>query len=107
MVPSVVMTMPMVECSAITFRVPISAASVMGISWSYQGVVTIRGVSSSIWPMAPFTMYPTQSISRTENLAPSGSWIWAASSGTNLGSAVMMVRPEPLWGSSSRARSLR
>ena len=56
MVPSVVMTMPMVECSAITFRVPISAASVMGISWSYQGVVTIRGASSSIWPMAPFTM---------------------------------------------------
>ena len=91
MVPSVVMTMPMVECSAITFRVPISAASVIGISWSYQGVVT-----SSIWPMAPFTMYPTQSISRTEKLAPSGSWIWAASSGTNLGSAVMMVRPEPL-----------
>lgn len=44
----------------------------MGISWSYQGVVTIRGVSSSIWPMAPFTMYPTQSISRTEKLAPSG-----------------------------------
>ena len=30
-----------------------------------------------------------------------------ASSGTNLGSAVMMVRPEPLWGSSSRARSRR
>ena len=46
-------------------------------------------------------------MSRTEKLAPSGSWIWAASSGTNLGSAVMMVRPEPLWGSSSRARSFR
>ncbi len=30
-----------------------------------------------------------------------------ASSGTNLGSAVMMVRPEPLWGSSSLARSRR
>ena len=29
------------------------------------------------------------------------------SSGTNFGSAVMIVRPEPLWGSSSRARSLR
>ena len=55
-VPSVVMTMPMVECSVMTFRVPISAASVMGISWSYQGVVTIRGASSSICPMAPLTM---------------------------------------------------
>ena len=39
-----------------TFRVPISAASVMGISWSNQGVVTIRGASSSSWPMAPGTM---------------------------------------------------
>ncbi len=38
-----------------TFRVPISAASVMGISWSYQGVVTMRGWSSSICPAAPFT----------------------------------------------------
>ena len=56
MVPSVVMTMPMVECSAITLRVPISAASVMGISWSYQGVVTIRGRSSSNWPAAPGTI---------------------------------------------------
>ena len=27
----------------ITFRVPISAASAMGIGWSNQGVVTIRG----------------------------------------------------------------
>ena len=32
MEPSVVTTMPMVECSAMTLRVPISAASVMGIS---------------------------------------------------------------------------
>ena len=56
MEPSVVTTMPMVECSAITFRVPTSAASVMGISWSYQGVVTMRGASPSNWPMAPFTM---------------------------------------------------
>ena len=43
MLPSVVMTMPMVECSVMTFRVPISAASVMGMGWSYQGVVTILG----------------------------------------------------------------
>ena len=55
MLPSVVMTMPMVECSRMTFRVPISAASVMGISWSNQGVVTIRGASPSSWPMAPGT----------------------------------------------------
>ena len=37
---------------------------------------------------------------------PSGE-ISTASSGTNFGSAVMMVRPEPLWGSSSLARSRR
>ena len=53
MVPSVVTTMPMVECSAITFRVPISAASAMGISSGNQGVWTIRGRSSSSWPTAP------------------------------------------------------
>ena len=40
-------------------------------------------------------MYPTQSINRTENAAPSGSWICAASSGTNFGSAVM--NPEILF----------
>ena len=47
MVPSVVMTMPTVEWSAMTLRVPSSAASVMGISWSYHGVITMRGDSSS------------------------------------------------------------
>ena len=46
-------------------------------------------------------------MSRTEKAAPPSSVTWAASSGTNLGSAVMMVRPEPLWGSSSLARSRR
>ena len=56
MVPSVVTTMPMVECSAITFRVPISAASAMGISWGNQGVVTMRSFSPSSWPTAPSTM---------------------------------------------------
>ena len=56
MVPSVVTTMPMVECSAMTFRVPISAASDIGISCSNQGVVTIRSVSPSRWPTAPLTM---------------------------------------------------
>ena len=53
MEPSVVMTIPMVACSAITFRVPISAASDMGISRSNQGVVTIRCSSPSSWPTAP------------------------------------------------------
>ena len=56
MEPSVVMTMPTVECSWMTFRVPISAASAMGISWSIQGVITIRGVPSSNCPIAPRTM---------------------------------------------------
>ena len=48
MVPSVVTTKPIVECSVITFFVPISAAWVNGISSSDQGVRTIRGCSSSI-----------------------------------------------------------
>ncbi len=52
-------------------------------------------------------MYPTESIIRTASFAmPSGD-ISTASSGTNFGSDVMIVRPEPLWGSSSRARSRR
>ena len=55
MVPSVVTTTPMVQCSAMTLRVPISAASVMGISWSNQGVVTMRGMPSSMTPTAPGT----------------------------------------------------
>ena len=56
MVPSVVTTMPMEQCPSMTFFVPSSAASVMGISWSYQGVVTIRGTPSSSAPTAPSTM---------------------------------------------------
>ena len=56
MLPSVVTTMPMVECSAITLRVPFSAASVMLISWSNQGVVTMRSLPSSNCPAAPSTM---------------------------------------------------
>ena len=107
MVPSVVMTTPTVEWSVMTLRVPISAASVMGISWSNQGVMTMRGDRSSNWPTAPGTMYPTQSMSRTEKAASPSSWTRTASSGTNFGSAVMMVRPEPLWGSSSCALSRR
>ena len=56
MVPSVVTTMPRVEWSVMTFWVPISAAWVMGISWSNHGVVTIRGTPPSVCPMAPGTM---------------------------------------------------
>ena len=41
---------------------------------------------------------------RTEKAPPPSMAISTASSGTNLGSAVITVRPEPLWGSSSRAR---
>lgn len=55
MVPSVVTTMPMVACSAMTLRVPISAASAMGMGFSNQGVDTIRGRSSSVCPTAPGT----------------------------------------------------
>ena len=47
-VPSVVTTKPIVECSVMTFLVPISAAILNGISSSYQGVFTILGCSSSI-----------------------------------------------------------
>ena len=46
--PSVVMTSPIVECSLITFCVPISAAILNGISCSNHGVFTIRGLSPSI-----------------------------------------------------------
>lgn len=46
--PSVVITRPMVECSLITFRVPISAAILKGIGSSNHGVITIRGWSPSI-----------------------------------------------------------
>ena len=52
----VVTTRPIVECSVITFSVPISAAILNGISSSNQGVLTILGVSSSIYPIAEGTM---------------------------------------------------
>ena len=48
MLPSVVTTNPMVECSVMTFRVPISAAILKGMGSSYQGVRTIRGCSPSM-----------------------------------------------------------
>ena len=54
--PSVVTTTPTVEWSVMTLRVPISAASVMGISWSNHGVMTMRGARSSNCPTAPGTI---------------------------------------------------
>ena len=107
MVPSVVTTRPRVAWPDMTFLVPSSAASAMGISTSYQGVVTIRGFPSSSAPTAPGIIYPTESIMRTRSRVTPSGLISTASSGTNLGSEVIMVLPEPHWGSSSLARSAR
>ena len=106
MLPSVVITRPIVECSLMTLYVPDSAASVILTSWSYHGVVTILSLPSSNCPAAPFTMYPTQSTSLTEKCISSPRLISTASSGTNFGSEVIMVLPEPLCGNSSLALSL-
>ena len=46
----------MVECSQITLRVPVSAARSKGTSWSNHGLLTMRGLSFSSWPIAPSTM---------------------------------------------------
>src|SRR5699024_2620853 len=105
MEPSVITTMPIVEWSVITFLVPISAASSKGISLSYQGVVTILGISSSICPSAPLTKYPTQSTILTLKFILSFKVISTASLGTNLRSVVIIVLPEPLKGNSSLALS--
>ena len=51
--PSVVMTMPTLLCSSITFFVPSSAACAIGICSDAHGVVTSRGVPSSSAPIAP------------------------------------------------------
>lgn len=48
MLPSVVTTSPIVLCSLMTFWVPISAARLKGISFSNQGVTTMRGCSFSM-----------------------------------------------------------
>ena len=103
--PSVVTKSPTVEWSVITFLVPISAASSNGISYSYHGVLTILGSSSSKYPKAPLTIYPTQSTSLTFNLISSSIVISTASFGTNLGSVVWIVFPDPLCGNSSLALS--
>ena len=107
MLPSVVITRPMVLCSVMTFLVPTSAAMLNGTSSENHGVITIRGASFSMYPIELGTIYPTQSIRRTLNLAFSPTTTSAASSGMNLGSVVIMVFPAADWGSSSTARSLR
>ena len=93
MLPSVVMSSPMVECSVMTFCVPISAAILKGIGSSYHGVRIMRGRSFSMYPRALGTIYPTQSIMRTRNVALSSIFTVTACSGMNLGSVVIMVRP--------------
>ncbi len=66
----------------------------------------MRASPPSCVPSAPRTKYPTESTMRTLAEAWSGSCTVAApSEGTNLGWVVMMVLPEPLWGSSSTIRS--
>ena len=53
MLPSVVTTTPIVACSQMTRRVPISAASSNGMSWSNHGVRTMRASSPSLSPSTP------------------------------------------------------
>ena len=106
MLPSVVTSIPIVECSVITFLVPISAATSNGISSSDHGVFTILGTSFSIYPSALFTKYPTQSTSLVFNFKLSPIVISTASFGTNFGSVVIIVLPAALCGSSSLALSL-
>ena len=50
-------------------------------------------------------MYPTQSMSLHRQDTPSSKVTFTASAGTNRGWVVMMLRPAPLWGSSSVSRS--
>ena len=104
--PSVVTTIPIVECSEITLPVPISAARLNGIVLSDHGVFTRRSLSFSYTPRAPFTINPTQSIRRTFTFTPSTGHITGATPGINFGSVVVIVLPEPLCGSSSIVRFL-
>ena len=104
--PSVTTTIPMVAWSRITFSVPMRAASTNGISSSIHGVLTIRFSSPSICPLAPCTINPTQSISRTLISLWSASIMLAASCGMNFGSVVIIVLPAADCGSSSSARLL-
>ena len=100
MLPSVVTSIPIVECSPITLLVPSSAASAKGIATSLQGVMIILSTPSSSEPSAPFTIYPTQSIIFTLS-SVSPTLIFTDSSGTNFGSVVITVLPVALCGISS------
>ncbi len=104
--PSQVTSIPTVECSLITLRVPCSAASSNGMGSLDHGTLTMRVCPSSVAPSASGTRYPTQSIIRSLILVPSPKVSVTASSGTNLGSAVITVFPAALCGSSSVARFL-
>ena len=90
----------MVEWSLITFSVPISAASIKGISSSYQGVLTILGPFSSVAPLALSITNPTQSTNLMLQ-SKSSIFTFAALLGMNFGSVVIIVLPAALWGISS------
>ena len=62
--------------------------------------------SPSPMPMAEAAEVGTRKVIAEHSASPPRPMV-TASSGTNLGSAVITVRPEPDWGSSSRARSRR
>ena len=66
----------------------------------------MRGISSSKYPIALFTKYPTQSTILVFSLILSPKVISTASFGINLGSVVIIVLPEALCGNSSKALSL-
>ena len=100
--PSVVITRPIVACSSITLRVPVSAASWNGIAFSNHGVFTIRSLPSSMCPLASFTRKPTQSIRRMRTFCSSPNGTSIASFGINFGSTVVISFPDPLSGSWSR-----
>ncbi len=82
-----------------------AAACVNGISPSTHGVFTSLSAPPSICPDAPSTIYPTQSMSRTEMAISPATWMSAASLGMNLGSVVITVMPAADCGNSSLARS--
>ena len=87
-----------------TFSVPIVAAFSKGISRVDHGVFTIRSLSPSMAPLAPWIKNPTQSIRRILQVRSCSSSISTCSFGTNLGSVVMMVRPCADCGNSSTVR---
>ncbi len=103
--PSVVTITPILECSRITFSVPIAAALENGISSSDHGVFTILIFSPSAKPVASGTRKPTQSTRRILAISCPEKWMVTASFGTNFGSVVIIVLPSADCGSSSIVRS--